>query len=138
MNYLVWSLIALASYTIVSPLISFVTRDVPSSIAALITNGMLAVAALGVVLAAGESIGPYLSHDKAPYMYLAGIFLTIGILAYYRALALGPVSIVVPIFGLFIVTSSAIGIAFLDESLTARKVAGIAAALVAIYLTSVE
>ena len=138
MNYLAWSLIALASYSIVSPLVSFVTRDVPSTVAALITNGMLAIAALGVVLASGESITPYLSHPKAPYMYLAGVFLAIGILAYYRALALGPVSIVVPIFGLFIVTSSAIGIAFLDEALTARKVAGIALALVAIYLTSVE
>jgi len=138
MNYLAWSLVALASYSIVSPLVSFVTRDVPSSVAALITNGFLVVAALGVVLASGESIAPYLTHQKAPYMYLAGVFLALGILAYYRALSLGPVSIVVPIFGLFIVTSSAIGIAFLDEALTVRKVAGIALALVAIYLTSVE
>lgn len=138
MNYLGWSLIALASYSIVSPLVSFVTRDVPSTVAALITNGILVIAAFGVVLASGESIVPYLAHKKAPYMYLAGVLLAVGILAFYHALSLGPVSIVVPIFGLFIVTSSAIGIAFLDEPLTARKVAGIALALVAIYLTSVE
>jgi transporter family protein len=39
---------------------------------------------------------------------------------------------------MFIATSSILGIAFLDEPLTGRKVAGIGLAVAAIYLTSVE
>jgi transporter family protein len=60
----------------------------------------------------------------------------VGIVAYYRALALGPVSIVVPIFAMFIVTSSAVGILALDETLTARRGAGILLAIAAVYLTA--
>lgn len=71
-------------------------------------------------------------------MLAAGAFLSVGIIAYYRALALGPVSVVVPIFGTFLVTSAAAGVVFLDEPLTARKVAGVALAVIAIYLVAAE
>ena len=56
-------------------------------------------------------------------MYAAGILLAIAIaiVTYYRALELGPVSVVTPIFGTFLVLSSIIGIAFLDEPFTLRK-----------------
>jgi transporter family protein len=138
MQYLRWALLALVAYSLVAPLVRFASRDVPSDVLALVTNGMLAVAALGVVLVSDSRVLPYLTHPKAPYMYAAGVFLTVGIIAYYRALALGPVSVVVPIFGLFVVTSAALGVAFLDESLTARKVFGVALAVVAIYLTAAE
>ena len=59
-----------------------------------------------------------------------------GIITYYRALSLGAVSVVVPIFGLFIVVSSVVGFVFLDEPLTLRKVAGIVLAGVAVYLVA--
>ncbi|MFH5798361.1 EamA family transporter [Haladaptatus sp. CMAA 1911] len=138
MNYVGWAIVALIGYTALPPLVSIATQDIPDTVAALVANGMLVVAALAVTMYEGEQVVPYLTSDKAPYMYLAGVFLAIGILAYYRALAIGPVSVVVPIFGLFIATSSILGIAFLDEPLTARKAAGIGFALVAIYLTAVE
>lgn len=138
MNYVGWAIVALIGYTALPPLVSIATREIPDTVAALVANGMLVVAALAITVYEGEQIMPHLIGDKAPYMYLAGVFLAIGILAYYRALASGPVSVVVPIFGLFIATSSILGIAFLDEPLTARKAAGIGFALLAIYLTAVE
>jgi transporter family protein len=140
-NYIAWSLLALLSYSAVAPLVGFATTGdpkIPSFVAALITNGVLIVATVGVVAYEGHSMGAYLAHPKAPYLYLAGVFLSVGILAYYRALSLGPVSAVVPIFGTFLVISSVVGVLFLDESLTARKTAGIGLALLAIYLVSVE
>jgi len=73
-----------------------------------------------------------------PAMYAAGACLAVGILAYYRALSLGPVSVVAPVFGLFLVVSSLVGIAVLNESLTLRKVLGIALAAVAVWLTAGE
>ena len=140
MGYLQWALVALLAYSAVAPLVGFATTGdpkIPSFVAALITNGLLLVATIGVVLYEGQSVTAYLGHPKAPYLYLAGIFLAIGILAYSRALSLGPVSAVVPVFGTFLVISSVVGILFLNESLTLRKVAGIGCAMLGIYLVSV-
>jgi transporter family protein len=138
MRYLLWAVLALLGYTLVPALVKLATRDIPSDVVLLISNGILVVAAGSIVLLSDISVTQYLSHPQAIYAYGAGIALTVGIIAYYRALAAGPVSVVVPVFGMFIATSSVIGIAFLDEPLTARKVAGIVMAVLAVYLTSVE
>ncbi|MFB6142634.1 MAG: EamA family transporter [Halorientalis sp.] len=138
MRYLVWALLALVAYTLVPPLVKLATADIPSDVVLLISNGVLVVVAAGVVAASDVAVVPYLTADRAVYAYGAGLALAVGIVSYYRALAAGPVSVVVPIFGLFIATSSVVGVAALEEPLTARKVAGIALALVAVYLTAVE
>jgi transporter family protein len=137
-GYLTYALVALASYTMVSPLTKLATRDLPSDAVAAVTNGMLAVAAFGLVLWQGDSVTRTLTHPDTRYVLAAGIFLSVGIIAYYRAIKLGPVSVVVPIFGLFLVTSSIIGILFLDEALTLRKGLGITLAVVAVVLVSGE
>jgi len=138
MRYLLWAVLALIAYTLVPPLVKLATATIPSDVVLVISNGILVVVALGIILANDVSVAPYLTDGQAIYAYGAGIALTVGIVSYYRALAAGPVSVVVPIFGMFIATSSIIGIAFLDEPLTGRKVAGIGLAIAAVYLTSVE
>jgi len=138
MRYLAYTLLALGAYTFVAPLTKLATRDLPSDAVAAVTNGILVVGALAAVLASGTDLGRVLTHPDARFIYPAGIALAVGILAYYRALSLGPVSVVVPVFGLFLVTSSAAGMLFLDEAVTARKLAGIALAVAAVYLTAVE
>ncbi len=137
-SYVVWAIVALLSYTLVAPLVSVATPDVPSDVALVIANGILVVVGLAAVVASGENPLQYLDHPKAPLLYAAGLFLAVGILAYYRALATGPVSIVVPIFGMFIVTSSVVGVVALNEPLTARKAVGIALAVLAVVLTSLD
>jgi len=141
MNYLPYALLALAAYTFVPPLVRVTTRDLPSDVVALVTNGILVVAAGGVVIASdggGEAIRDALAGPPAPYVYAAGACLAVGIIAYYRALRLGPVSVVTPVFGLFLVTSSAVGVLFLDETFTLRKGLGVAFAVLAVYLTTAE
>ena len=138
MQYLWYALLALAAYALVAPLTKIAMQEIPADTVALVTNGMLVLAALGVVLATDQPLRSSLTGEHALYMYAAGICLAVGILAYYRALAAGPVSVVVPIFGLFLVASSVIGIAFLDEALTLRKAVGIALAIVAVFLTTCE
>ncbi|MBX0296076.1 EamA family transporter [Haloarcula nitratireducens] len=138
MRYLAWAVVALLAYSLVPPLVKVATADLPSNVVLLISNGILITVVVVVVILSDVSVTPYLTHSKAVYAYGAGIALAVGIIAYYRALAAGPISVVVPVFGMFIATSSIIGIAFLDESLTARKVTGIALAMVAVYLTAVE
>lgn len=136
MRYLWWALLALVGYTLVAPLVKLATAEIPSNVVLLISNSILLVAAAAVVLAADMSVAQYLTHSHAIYAYGAGIALTVGILAYYQALATGPISVVVPIYGLFIVTSSLAGVVLLEEPLTARKVAGVGFAVLAVYLTA--
>lgn len=137
-GYLTYSLVALAAYTLVSPLTKLATQDLSSDAVAAVTNGMLALAALAVTLYTGESITRTVTHPDRVYVLAAGICLSVGIIAYYRALKAGPVSVVVPIFGMFLVTSSLVSIAFLNESLTLRKGVGIVLAVVAVLLVTTE
>ena len=136
MNYLWWAVLSLVAYALVAPLVSIATSDIPSEVVVVTTNGILVVAGIAILVFSDVTVSPYLTHESALYMYAAGVLLAIAIIAYYRALALGPVSIVAPIFGMFLVFSSLIGIAFLNESLTLRKGLGIALAGVAIWLVS--
>jgi transporter family protein len=136
MNYLPWALLGLAAYTLVAPLMKVATSAIPSNVAVFISNIILVAAAAVVVVVGDESVAPYLTHPKAPYAYAAGLALAVGILAYYRGLAVGPVSVVTPVFGMFIVTSSLIGVVALGESLSVRKAAGVGFAVLAVYLTS--
>jgi len=136
MNYLLWALLALVCYALVAPLVSVATNDIPSDVVVTTTNGILVLAAIVLVAVTGVPVREYLTHDAAPYMYAAGILLAIAIIAYYRALAAGPVSVVVPIFGMFIVFSSIVGFVVLDEPLTLRKGVGIGLAAIAIWLTA--
>jgi transporter family protein len=141
MNYLAWAVLALAAYSLVAPLMSIATTGspkIPSDVAALVANAILVLATAGLILVSDLRVTPYLAHPKTPYVVGAGLALSVGILAYYRALAGGPVSVVTPIFGLFLVVSSVVGVVFLDEAFTVRKAAGIGLALVAVYLVSVE
>jgi transporter family protein len=136
MNYVLWALLGMASYTMVAPLMKTALTDVPSDVAVLLSNLILVAVAGGLVAVSDSSAADFLTHSKTPYVYAAGLFLAVGIIAYYRALALGPVSIVVPVFAMFIVTSSAAGVVLLDETLTLRRGAGILLAIVAVYLTA--
>lgn len=136
MNYVLWALVGMASYTMVAPLMKVALTDVPSDVAVLLSNLILVAVAGGLVAVSDTSVSGFLTHSKVPYVYAAGLFLAVGIIAYYRALALGPVSIVVPIFAMFIVTSSIVGILFLDETFSLQRGAGIALGMVAVYLVA--
>jgi transporter family protein len=138
MQYLWYALLALLAYTLVAPLTKLATQELPADTVAFVTNGILVLTALGVIIATDKPLGSALTHEHAPYMYAAGGCLAVGILAYYRALSAGPVSVVVPIFGLFLVASSVVGIVFLEEALTLRKATGIVLAVVAVFLTTFE
>lgn len=139
MRYLPWSVLALVTYSAVAPLMRVATTGqtrIPSDVAALVSNAILVVGTVVVVYASGDRVAPYLGHEKIAYVVAAGAFLTIGIIAYYRALSLGPVSTVTPIFGMFLVGSSVVGFVLLDEPFTARKGLGIVLAVAAVYLVT--
>jgi len=136
MNYVAYAVVALITYGFVAPVVSYAMEDIPSEVAVVITNSILVVMALAVAVTQDHSITEYLGHERFPYLILGGILLGIGIMAYYKALELGPVSVVVPVYGMFIALSSIMGFLVFEEVLTARKALGILFGLVAIYLTA--
>ena len=137
MSAVLWALIAMFAYSFVAPFVSrAIGGGMPEFLVLLITSIMLVLAALVIAALTGELKVRALAHPSAWNAYLGGVFLAVGIIAYYRALSLGAVSVVVPIFGLFIVVSSVVGFVFLGEDVTVRKVLGIALAGVAVYLVA--
>ena len=125
------------AYSFVAPFVSrAIGGGMPEFLVLLVTSLLLTLASLLIAALTGELNWRELAHPSAWNAYLAGAFLAVGIIAYYRALSLGAVSVVVPIFGLFIVVSSVVGFVLLDEPLTLRKVLGIALAGVAVYLVA--
>ena len=136
MNYLWWALFSVLAYALVAPLVSIATSDIPSEVVVVTTNGILFVTAAALLVFSDVSVSGYLVHESAQYMYAAGVLLAVAIVAYYRALELGPVSVVAPIFGTFFVLSAIIGIVFLEEPFTLRKGLGVVLAGVAIWLVS--
>jgi bacterial/archaeal transporter family protein len=65
-----------------------------------------------------------------------GLALTIAVSSLFRALALGPASVVVPLYGMFIIGGAVLGVVFLNEPLSLKKVVGLTAAVAAAYLVS--
>lgn len=141
MNYLVWAVVAMGAYSLVAPLMRLATAGqgaIPSTVAALVANTVLVVLTLGVIGVTGESVVDQFADPRMRYVLAAGVCLGVGILAYYRALAVGRVSVVAPVFAMFFVASSAVGVVLLDEPVTARKLLGVAFAVVAVILVAGE
>ena len=136
MEYLPWVIVAFLTYGLMAPLTSAVTDDVPPAVALFLSTAIFLCLTSGVLVVTGVGDLADATAPAAGYVYVAGLFLSTGILAYYRALERGPVSVVVPIYGLFIVGSSLVGIAVLGEELTATRAAGIVVAALAIYLAA--
>jgi bacterial/archaeal transporter family protein len=58
------------------------------------------------------------------------------VLSLFHALSLGPANVVVPIYGMFIVGGSLLGILVLGEPMAWHKIAGLAAAVIGIVLVA--
>jgi transporter family protein len=136
MNYLIWALIALGAYSLVPPLSKLASNQIPIMTVALIANITITVVNLAIVVYLDERILSSVTSMHGLYALGAGAFLTIGVLSYFHALSIGPVSVVTPIFGLFLVGSAIIGMSFLGEAVTPRKLVGLGFAAIAVYLTS--
>ena len=138
-GYLPYALLAMGSYALVSPLMRVATTGpdaVPSDVAVVVSNGLLIVMTFVVLAYTGQNVVTHLTSPKLRYVLAAGAFLGVGILALYRSLSLGPVSVVTPVFAMFLVFSSMIGVLALGEEFTARKALGILFAVLAVYLVS--
>ena len=93
----------------------------------------------GWFFAPGIVLYGLVTRTLAPALYMlwgmgAGLFVFIALYNFARALASGAVSIVAPIFRLSFMVTTVLAVVLLGEPLTAWKLAGLAAALGALWL----
>ena len=137
MRYLSWALLALVAYTFFPPLMGATTDRVSAAVATFGAAGMLSVTGLALAVLNGDLVIQSMV-DHWVYIVATGIALTVGAFSFYYALSLGPVSVVAPIFGLFLVTSPVVGGIYLGESLTVQRGVGVGLAVLAILVISLE
>jgi transporter family protein len=86
----------------------------------------------------GELKPLLLDLERPPLLWAiaGGIALTIAVSSLFHALSLGPSNVVVPIYGMFIVGGSLLGVLFLEEPMSWNKVAGLVFAVIGVVLIS--
>jgi len=137
LHWLIWVLISLVFYSFMPPLVKTAMKEIPAYVAVTVTNAILCSLAFVVAKAQGYNFLDHLSLDRPSLMlYAAGAVLAVAIISYYKALELGPISSVVPIYGMNVALSSIIGFLVMGERLTPAKGAGLLFALLAIILLS--
>jgi bacterial/archaeal transporter family protein len=138
--YILWALIGMAGYSFTTLFVKLAVRagGVSSFMVLAVATVMVAITAVANVWMRGEP-APLARQFASPSMLwacAAGISLTIAVSSLFRALALGPATVVVPLYGMFIVGGAALGAVFLHEPLTWRNVIGLGTAVCAAYLVS--
>jgi transporter family protein len=139
MSYIAWALVGMAGYSLTTLLVKLSTRSgqLSAFVVLAIASAVVVASTVAITLVRGdwqrlsarELLGP-----SAWLAFATGIALTVAVTSLFRALSLGPASVVVPIYGMFIVGGAVLGILFLHEPLTIRKAAGIALAAASILL----
>ncbi|GAA0192347.1 EamA family transporter [Halobaculum roseum] len=134
MNYVFWAVVAMACYSFAFLFMKLAMHDLPAFTVMPIAVVTLAVGATTVTALFGGWSLPSVRSLPVVFALAAGVCLVGAVVGYFRALSTGPVSVVVPIFGMFLVGGTLLGIVVLGEGVTARKVLGIAFGTVAIVL----
>ena len=139
MNYIAWALTGMVGYSFTTLLVKLATRSgqFSSFLVLAIACVITFTTAVMITLVRGDLqtvTAKDFTSPSAWFTYATGIALTVAVMSLFRALSLGPASTVVPIYGMFIVGGAVLGILFLHEPLTARKVVGIGLAAVSIFL----
>ena len=139
MNYIGWAVLGMAGYSVVTLLVKLATRSGQFSSYLVLAMASLVVVttAVSIVILRGDAraLQPRdFTSPSALWAYGTGIALAIAVTSLFRALSLGPASIVVPIYGMFIVGGAVLGMVFLDEPANPRKLLGIGLAVVSIFL----
>ncbi len=140
-SYVLWALIGMCGYSFTTLFVKIADRSSgnasPYMVLAVSTT-VVAIFTLGIVTARGELRAMVFELDTPPLLWalLAGLTLTLAVSSLYHALSLGPANIVVPLYGMFIIGSSVLGVLVLGEHMPFHRVIGLVAAVVGVVLIS--
>ena len=136
--YVLWALLGMAGYSFMTLFVKLAERsgEASTSMVMAVASSVVAIAAIVIVAVRGE-LRPFLFELERPPLLWAiagGVALAIAVNALFHALSLGPANVVVPIYGMFIIGGSLLGIVFLGEPMAWHKLAGLIAAVIGIIL----
>jgi bacterial/archaeal transporter family protein len=138
-NYVTWAILGMIGYSLVTLFVKLATRNgqFSSFLVLAIATVIVCTSTLCITALRGDArslVARDFSSSSALWAYATGIALTVAVASLFRALSLGPASVVAPIYGMFIVGGAILGMVFLGEPPNLRKLFGIALAIVSIFL----
>ncbi|UUW70880.1 EamA family transporter [Pseudomonas oryzihabitans] len=127
-SWLFWALLAAAFAALTAIFGKLGVEQVNADFATLLRTLVVVVVLVAIVLATGQA-QPLASIAGRSYLFLllSGVATGLSWLCYYRALKLGPASLVAPVDKLSVVLVAIFGVALLGERLDLRQWCGIAA-----------
>jgi transporter family protein len=139
-SYVLWALLGMAGYSLMTLFVKFAEKSGSATtyMVLAISTTIVSIFAVLVVALRGELKPLLLELERPPFLWAiaGGIALTVAVSSLFHALSLGPSNVVVPIYGMFIVGGSLLGVLFLGEPMTWNKIAGLIAAVVGVILIS--
>ena len=138
-SYLLWAAIGMIGYSVTAMMVKLATQSgrFSSYFVLMISSAMVVATSTTITFVRGDikafSRENFASIDGI-FAIGAGVALVIAVVFYFLALSEGPTSVVVPIYGMFIVGGALLGLVLLHEPLTLRKALGIFLAAISIYL----
>jgi bacterial/archaeal transporter family protein len=139
MNYIGLAILGMIGYSLVTLFVKLATRSgqFSSFLVLAIATVIVTVSAVSVAALRGDFRGLEardFGSANAFWAYATGVALTVAVVSLFRALSLGPASVVVPIYGMFIVGGAVLGMLFLNEPPNVRKLLGIGLAAVSVIV----
>lgn len=138
-SYLLWAFIGMIGYSVTATMVKLATQSgrFSSYFVLMISSAMVVTTSTAITILRGDIKNfsrDNLASADGMFALGAGVALVIAVVFYFLALSEGPTSIVVPIYGMFIVGGAVLGLVFLHEPFTLRKALGVLLAAVSIYL----
>ncbi|MGB6389395.1 MAG: EamA family transporter [Methyloceanibacter sp.] len=139
-SYILWALLGMAGYSFMTLFVKLAERSsaVSTYMVLAVSTTIVAIVAIAIVAMRGELKALLFELDREPLLWAiaGGIALTVAVSSLFHALSLGPANVVVPIYGMFIVGGSLLGVLFLGEPMGWHKIVGLIAAVAGVVLIS--
>jgi transporter family protein len=127
--YVLWALIGKVGQSFAALFVKLAVRTghISSFMVLAIATVMAASASVVIVVARGELSAGHEQFDWSAVSWACatGIALAVAVSSLFRALSLGPVSIVMPLYGIFVIGGAALGVLILHEPMTWQKALGV-------------
>ena len=135
-SYVLWALIGMTGYSFTTLFVKLAERaGIPSFVVVAVATAIVAIFVLAIVVARDELKVLIAQFSRRGCRALAaGISLTIAVSSLFHALALGPATVVVPLYGMFIIGGAVLGVLVLHEPVTWQKMVGLVAAVAGVFL----
>ena len=140
-SYIFWALLGMVGYSFTTLFVKLAERSgaVSNYMVLAVSTTIVSIFAIGIAIGRGE-LKPLifdLERGTLAWAIAGGIALTVAVSSLFHALSLGPANVVVPIYGMFIIGGSLLGVLFLGEPMTWNKIVGLAAAVLGVVLISI-